>query len=374
MHKVLDLKKFAIIPLIFALFLFTLFIVPTAAAEESCITMFYAEGCPHCAKLEAFLHDMEQIHDLNVNYVDANSQPEFFAKLLQEYEVPQDKWGKVPVAFTGDYYCLGDTPCIVNLESKIDEFAGEPCPGEGGENETAPPQTGIHLTIAGITGLALVDAINPCALAVLIILLSTILLRDPSHKKKALKSGLAFSLAVFLCYFVMGMLIVLGLKCVASVTQLSTTGLYKAFGVFAIIIGLLNIKDYFKYGAGGFVMEVPMRWRPKMKEFIKSVTSIKGAFIVGIIVSIFLLPCTAGPYFVAGGLLAGVEWMTALPWLAYYNFLFVLPMIAITLFIYGGLTAVEEVSGWRERNIRRLHLVAGIILVALGVAMVAGLV
>ena len=28
---------------------------------------------------------------------------------------------------------------------------------------------GFHLTIAGITGLALVDAVNPCALAVLII-------------------------------------------------------------------------------------------------------------------------------------------------------------------------------------------------------------
>ena len=148
----------------------------------------------------------------------------------------------------------------------------------------------------------------------------------------------------------------------------------QAFGVFAIIIGILNIKDYFKYGAGGFVMEVPRKWRPAMKHFLKNVTSIKGAFIVGIIVSLFLLPCTSGPYFVAGGLLAGVSWAKAIPWLAYYNLLFVAPMVAITIFIYGSFTAVEEVSGWRERNIRRLHLVAGIILVGLGIAMVAGLI
>ncbi len=49
-------------------------------------------------------------------------------------------------------------------------------------------------------------------------------------------------------------------------------------------------------------------------------------------------------------------------------------MVAITIFVYGSFTAVEEVSGWRERNIRRLHLFAGIILVGLGIAMVTGLI
>ena len=110
-----------------------LFIVPSAAAE-SCITMFYAQGCPHCANLEEFLHGMEDIHDLQVNYVDANEQPEFFAGLLKEYDVPQEKWGRVPIAFIGDYYCLGDTPCITSLEEKIDEFEGAPCPGDRGHS------------------------------------------------------------------------------------------------------------------------------------------------------------------------------------------------------------------------------------------------
>lgn len=306
---------------------------------------------------------MQETHDINVNYLDANENSELFVKLLKEYDVPIEKWGKVPAVF------VGDTSCISTLEEKIIEFDGFPCPEEGNLENGG---TGITLTIAGITSLAIVDAINPCALAVLIILLSTILLRNPKKKKKALYSGLAFSLAVFLCYFIMGMLLVLGLKWVTSVTSLSTWWLYRGFGVFAIILGILNIKDYVKYGAGGFIMEVPMKWRPTMKHFIQSVTSIKGAFIVGIIVSFFLLPCTAGPYFVAGGLLAGVEWAAALPWLAYYNFIFIVPMIAINLFVYGSFTAVDEISGWRERNIRLLHLVAGVILVGLGIAMVVG--
>ncbi len=366
------LKKLIVIPLILAL---SLFVIPAAYAGEACIDVFYVEGCPHCANLEEYLQGIEGNYDVNINYIDANKEPQLFASLLKKYDVPMEKWGLVPAAFIGDYYCVGDTPCIENLEQKIIENPDAECPGgEIPDQATIPEEEKIDFTFAGITGLALVDAINPCALAVLVILLSTILLRDPKKKTKALLSGLAFSASVFLLYFLMGVLIVFGLKWVTSVTMLSTVWLYKAFGVFAILIGILNIKDYFKYGAGGFVMEVPRKWRPSMKHFIQSVTSIRGAFIVGIIVSLFLLPCTSGPYFVAGGLLAGVNWAAAIPWLAYYNLLFVAPMIAITIFVYGSFTAVEEVSGWRERNIRRLHLVAGIILVGLGIAMVTGLI
>jgi cytochrome c biogenesis protein CcdA len=43
-------------------------------------------------------------------------------------------------------------------------------------------------------------------------------------------------------------------------------------------------------------MEVPLAWRPAMHKIIKKATSPIGAFIVGFVVSLFLLPCTSGPY------------------------------------------------------------------------------
>jgi cytochrome c biogenesis protein CcdA len=46
---------------------------------------------------------------------------------------------------------------------------------------------------------AISDSINPCAFAVMLLLLSTILSKHKS-KKKALLSGAMFSLAVFLTY------------------------------------------------------------------------------------------------------------------------------------------------------------------------------
>lgn len=367
------------LPIILAIAILSMALLPAVSAETTCVYEFQSKGCPHCAKVESFLEELSEEHDMEIHYIDASQESELFTKLLKKYDVPMDRWGLVPTVFVADYYCIGDKTCIESLESVIVENEGAECPDEfmnGYSEGTERPERNetYELTFAGITGLALVDAVNPCALAVLIILLSTILLRDPKKRNKALHAGLAFIVAIFAVYFGLGALIVLGLKWVTSVTSLSTVWLYKAFGVFAIIIGILNIKDYFKYGAGGFVMEVPKKWRPKMKDFIKSVTSTRGAFIVGLIVSLFLLPCTSGPYFVAGGLLANVPWATGLPWLAYYNLLFVVPMIIITFVVYLGVTAVDDISGWKERNIKKLHLFAGLVLIALGIAMLAGIV
>ncbi|MBO4203415.1 hypothetical protein J5893_01085 [bacterium] len=49
---------------------------------------------------------------------------------------------------------------------------------------------------------ALADSINPCAFAVMLLLLTTILTKT-EDKKKTLLAGLLFSLAVFLTYFLL---------------------------------------------------------------------------------------------------------------------------------------------------------------------------
>ncbi|MFQ6057201.1 MAG: hypothetical protein ACE5J3_14615 [Methanosarcinales archaeon] len=79
-----------------------------------------------------------------------------------------------------------------------------------------------------------------------------------------------------------------------------------------------------------------------MKNIINSATSPFGAFFVGLVVSMFLLPCTSGPYFVAGGLLSGISWLNALPLLIFYNIIFVAPMIGITFIVYSGFASVER--------------------------------
>jgi len=208
---------------------------------------------------------------------------------------------------------------------------------------------------------AIVDSINPCAIAVLLILLTALLAQN--DKKKILKLGLVFTLSIFVAYFLLGVGL-LGLVNLAGLSGL----FHKIIGFLAIIIGLLNIKDFFRYGGGGFVMEIPRKWRPKLKTLLNSVTSVCGVFIIGFVVTLFELPCTGGPYlFVLGFLSQDINWYQIVPILLFYNLIFVLPLIVLTLLIYFGYSTAEKANKWKDKNIRLLHLIAGVIMVALGI-------
>ena len=117
---------------------------------------------------------------------------------------------------------------------------------------------------------------------------------------------------------------------------------------------------------------MPIWMRPKVKKIIDKITSPLGAFFIGFFVTLFLLPCTAGPLILATGRLSDLTILAAIPWLLYYNLIFILPMIIITLIVFFGLKEVEEVAGWKERNIKILHLISGILLFLVGLAILAG--
>ncbi len=222
------------------------------------------------------------------------------------------------------------------------------------------------LTLGAVVSAAFVDSINPCEFAVLILLLSTIIMCH--NRKKALYAGLAFSLSIYISYFLMGVGLLYAIKAV-NITRY----FYMVVSVLAVLVGLFNLKDYLWYGKW-FVMEVPLSWRPRLRILVKGVTSIPGAFMVGFLVSLFLLPCTSGPYLVILGLLSKVTTrMTGIVLLLLYNLIFILPMLAITLAIYFGFTTPEKTEEWRQRKLKILHLIAGIIILGLGIGMIVAL-
>lgn len=228
------------------------------------------------------------------------------------------------------------------------------------------------LNFLRITLLALADSVNPCAIAVLAMVLMAILIQNPDKKKKVLLAGGAFCLSVYVGYLFYGIVIIQFFKTFAEVLRENSFYVYNGLAILAMILGVLNIKDFFYYKKGGIATEMPIWMRPKVKRIIDKITSPTGAFIIGFIVTIFLLPCTIGPYIIASGLLSELGILRALPWLLYYNILFILPMLAITIVIYLGLSRVEDVSGWKDRNIKILHLIAGILLFLVGLALLMG--
>jgi len=227
------------------------------------------------------------------------------------------------------------------------------------------------LTLTKIISLAVVDAVNPCAIAVLALMLIAIITYNPRDRKNVLLAGFAFVLSVFVMYFFYGLIIIKFLQIVQALTSVRLL-LYKILGGIAVVIGILDIKDFFFYKPGGFATEMPLSLRPKVKKIISGITSPKGAFGVGLFVTLFLLPCTIGPYIIAGGILSFFEILSAIPWLLIYNIIFISPMVAITIIVYCGVSRVEDVSSWKEKNIRKLHLVAGIIMFLLGLGMLMG--
>ncbi|MBN1258195.1 hypothetical protein JXA05_00345, partial [Candidatus Peregrinibacteria bacterium] len=232
----------------------------------------------------------------------------------------------------------------------------EPAEPEAMSQDTAEP---VSLWV--ITGMALVDSVNPCAIAVLVILLTALMLVQ--EKKRALLGGLAFTVSIYISYFLFGLGISYSLHFLHSLSY----WIFKGVGGLAVFLGLLNIKDFFWYGGGGFVMEIPNTWRPRLKSMLRGVTSPFGAFLMGFAVTLFELPCTGGPYFVVLGLLSVYESLgRVIPILLYYNVFFVLPLLVITAAIYFGLSTIEKAGEWKDRNLKALHLVTGLIMAALG--------
>jgi len=221
------------------------------------------------------------------------------------------------------------------------------------------------LTWSALIGAAAVDSINPCTLAVLLLLL-TGLVASAERKRNILFAGLAFTSAIYISYFLMG----LGIYSAVQATKV-THAFYYLVIVLATVIGVLSIKDYFKYKPGFFAIEIPMKWRPTVKKILTGVTSIPGAAAVGFLCSLFLLPCSSGPYLVILGLLAKTSTRaTAIPLLLIYNIIFVMPMAIITLLVHVGKTKLEEVSSFREKYIKLIHLISGIIMLGLAVLLV----
>jgi cytochrome c biogenesis protein CcdA/glutaredoxin len=353
------------------------------APDKTELLFFYGAGCPHCSQMKPFLEELGKTYsDLDVKMYEVYSNNENRKLMIDLAGAYGKEVSGVPTVFLGANMIVGYNDAIGRtVEQEVKSCIQNGCDNphdrlervnnqdattiEGDSSPHEDPDRSAQiktLTIPAVIGAAVVDAINPCAFAVLIILLTTIL--AAGNRRRVIYAGLAFSTSVYISYFLMG----IGLFSALQAAGLTGT-FYLIISILAIVVGLFNLKDYLWYGKW-FTMEVPRSWRPKMKILLKSVTSIPGAFLVGFVVSLFLLPCTSGPYIVILGLLAQVASRSyAIQMLLLYNFIFVLPMILITLAIYFGVTTTEKAEYWRTRKLKVLHLIAGIIILVLGIAM-----
>lgn len=408
--KILTLLLLIILPLIWNLV--------DANSNSTKYTYFYGQGCSHCIKVENYFETTDIDEKNNIEkyeiWFDQKGRSVLEEKLkhlplsLEEIGTPFlviQKW---------DNYSslMWDTPIInyfKTLEQKSDiaswtiveqnnkpkntnqivnkkdqdisisswvsiwkennstETTWTNLTDTSGKKLAEQPAKFIPLLLSG----ALSDSINPCAFAVMLLLLTTILSKSKS-KKKTIFAGLLFCLAIFSSYFLMW----LGfLKLIIQETLQYTLVFKWVIGIFWILIGLANLKDFFWYGKW-FIMEVPLAWRPRMMKIIQAVVSPLWAFVVGIIVSLFLLPCSAGPY-VTVLMLLGAESSElnhlGVFYLLLYNLIFILPMLVITFMVGTGYTSAEAIGKFKNKHTKLIHLIVGLLMLALGIYIIGSM-
>lgn len=213
-------------------------------------------------------------------------------------------------------------------------------------------------TLLTILATAAVDSINPCAIGVLILLISTLVVAK--RKEEMLKIGLLYISAVFLTYFAFG----LGLTFfISSIPLVISEYISIAVGLLVVGAGLFEIKDYFWYGKG-FSLAISPKYAEKIKQKMQKLSTPTVMFL-GIFVAAVELPCTGGPYLAITLLLAQNFNLAAFLMLIIYNIIFVMPLLIILIMVLAG-AKIQNIQQWKQNNKAYMRLVTGIILICLG--------
>jgi len=342
---------------------------------------FYWNWCTHCAKVEQFFKDenIEKKYDLEMKeiYFNRDNLKEF-QDYIEKLWIDSSKAGVPFLVIENENECdyvAWDKKIISFFQEKLDaesenfECNQENCPdlncseiNSGDVQWTVEQDEENHRSFFGVMiPAALADSINPCAFAVILLLLSSILI-ETKDKKKAILAGFLFALAVFLSYLAMGLWLFSALA-----TATNTAIIKRIVWILGIIVWLANMKDFFRYWEW-FRMEVPLARRPAMHKVIKKATSPIWAFVVWFLVSLFLLPCTSGPYITILWYLASESSSVSTRWLIYlivYNLIFILPMIWIALLVWLWVKSAEELAAFRHKNIKLIHLIVWLLMLGL---------
>lgn len=353
------------------------------------VLYFWGDGCSHCEKLEPWLNSFELMNPDAVTIkkfeIWKNRENAMkFDELMATYGVKEEDQG-TPTVIVNHKVISGDTDIASKLPQEVENALKEQqkklvaqleaeaqgkSVGTGFFPQIDPPSDESlkkknvdSMTLRAIFLAAIADSINPCAIMVLIILLSSLIVYQKDNKKKIILTAFAFILAVYLTYFLIG----LGLASIVATAKISNT-ITMIVGVIAIIIGLANIKDAFFYRKGDWAIEIPQAWRTKLTKILLRVTSPVGAFLSGGIVTMFELPCTGGPYLFGISLISHASSLgERIALLGFYNLVFILPLIIIAILVVKGTMTIEKAENMRNRNVKMMHMITGLIMLAVGI-------
>ena len=357
---------------------------PILESANHSITYFYSAKCSACHIVEPEIE------------ASASAYPEITVRSFDIYNSPDnrsllfafaDRYGieeiTYPIVFAGDTIILsGRTPITENLDDVLQGYRDSTFPDKVAEAEwitshtdLAPVSSSSPITVSNASSLhkltsipllliitaGLLDGINPCAFSVLVFLL--IGLVHARSRRQMILTGTVYTGAVFLFYLLAG----LGILTIVLSTTSSVIFLFVA-AVVALAAGILQITE-------GVMQKTPIQLRisPSQKTILHRWMhrgSLPAAFVLGLLVALFELPCTGGIYLAILSMLASsTSLIGGFPYLLLYNLMFVLPLFLIIAVVAYGLPP-ERIDKWRKDHRELLRVVIGAVLVSFGILII----
>ena len=341
-----------------------------AEQESSSVNLhfFWSLRCPHCleAKPEIEILDSKypwlKLHSYDVfgNQANINLYMEMAGQLgMQANSVPGFIFcGQMLVGFSGETTLLQLENSLVACHKKQNVSQ---------QNITLPLLGSMHFqefSLPVFTFLiAALDAFNPCAFFVLFFLLSLI-----AHQHNRLRIAaiggtfVIFSGVMYFLFMAAWLNLFLYTEQLAFITMTA--------GLIAMLIGIINIKDYFFFNQG-ISLSIPDTAKPKLFQRIRALTQaghwpimLFSASILAITANSYELLCTAGLPMIFTRVLTlnNLSMDQYYLYLVFYNVIYVIPLLFIVI-VFTVTMGNRKLS---ERQGRLLKLLSGLMLLGLG--------
>lgn len=413
--------------------------VGAAAPTTVALYLFWGDGCPHCASEKAFLATLQERYPaLDVRAFEVYHDASNRSLMLAMAEAFGREASGVPMTFLGDYAWVGfgtqtadQITAVVQdgsryqlpdaakrlppearaaLEERMSAasgaasgvadagMAGPGTPGstarasaEGSDGASpaasesstsaAPASTEIRLPIVGVVDvaggsllvgtllIALADGFNPCSLWVLALLLAVVV--NSRSRRRVVLVGLVFLAVAAIAYATF----IAGLYTVFSYVGF-LTWVRVAVAAIAVVVGAINLKDYFAYKRGPS-LTIDDAAKPGIFRGIRNVMSTRASLAATVLatgslalgVTLIELPCTAGLPVLWTNVVAdaGVGRGVFGALLLVYMLVFLID----EMILFGAAVVTMRAARVDEREGRVLKLVGGAVMLALALAMVA---
>jgi len=262
--------------------------------ERGTLLVFFQEGCPHCADARAYLEDFSQRYpNLEIVYRMVGSDPSARQQLMRLADATGQEAGTPAFAFNGRLIVGFSSPELIDpyLSALVERREIKPNTVATGMFGTLSiDRLGLPLFTLAI---GLLDGFNPCAMWVLLFLLSMLVHLD-DRKRMALIAGV-FVLASGAVYYAfmaawLNFFIIIGMS----------SGLRLLLGFVAVAVALINMRDGL-VSTQEFTLSIPKSARPGIYRRIRQSIhadslwlAIVGVSSLAVVVNLVELLCTAG--------------------------------------------------------------------------------